>query len=118
MKTIDEVIQWLQQLRTNALVVENPELAAHCEAAIELIRALQTQSTRDSWPNAYPTPDLELEDYDAQVHRIVSDIRGGYSTTYGTNPVFEQGINVESVVRFVLLRAISRSESDRTSGSS
>jgi len=52
-----------------------------------------------------PTPDLELQGHDRRVQRIIGDIRGAYETTHGTDPCFARLVNVESVVRFVLLRA-------------
>lgn len=53
---------------------------------------------------AYPTPDQVLEGDDERVARVVADVRGAFATTGGERPVFEHLVDVEEVVRFVLLR--------------
>lgn len=53
----------------------------------------------------YPTPDLQLEGQYPRVNRIVADIRGGFATTGGQRPCFDRLVDVEAVVRFVLLRS-------------
>ncbi len=70
------------------------------QRAIELSQEWQARQQA-----GYPTPDLQLEGQDERVQRIVGDVRGAFSTTRGTNPVFERLVNVEAVVRFVLLRS-------------
>ena len=52
-----------------------------------------------------PTPDQKLEGPDPRVPDIVRDIAGAFRTTRGSRPAFERRIDVEEVVRFVLLRA-------------
>ena len=51
------------------------------------------------------TPDRVLEGDNERVKRIVADVRGAFATTRGERPAFFETIDVEEVVRFVLLRA-------------
>ena len=63
-----------------------------------------------SRPGDYPTPDQQLEGDDARVQRIVGDIRGIFHPVpVGDRLRFALGeeptlVDVETVVRFVLLR--------------
>jgi hypothetical protein len=54
-----------------------------------------------------PTPDQQLEGDNERVQRLVADIRGAFATTGGKSPRFERLVDVESVVRFILLRVES-----------